>query len=163
MSLSLRLRWKIAAFLHNLLSCLVLCGWELQVLGQQSSEQRRVNASVCPVCVSVCVFAWPPSSCPGPHPTAPACAPPPPLAKLGALGGCCAQSASSALGDPRRAWVQRPRAQLQPSGGRGGEGVVREPEKPEPTAAAAVRRDGQRALKFVTAAANSWREQGPSK
>lgn len=104
----------------------------------------RVHMYVC----GVRVRAWPPLLAP--------LRPAPPLALLGAP-----RAARSGPAPPR--WeatpcaprVQRPERQFQPLREAGRREVVREPEKPEPQPAA-LRRDGQRALKFVTAAANSW-------
>lgn len=94
-------------------------------------ERACACAHVC-MCVSVRARGLPAAGPPtAPHPPPPARRPRPSLA--GCAPGRCAPPALG--GDPRRApGSKAPRGGPSPSGGRGGEGVVRAPEKPEPTA-----------------------------
>lgn len=125
-------------------------------------------------CVCVCARArsraWPLCSCPcshpTPHPTPPhrASVPPPPRC-AGCAAGCCSLGLlpPRLRGDPRCApGSKAPRYSSSPSGGRGGEGGGAGARKAGAHSRPALRRDGQLALKFVTAAANSWTEPGRS-
>lgn len=98
-----------------------------------------------------------------PHRTGPACLPRPAVLgapQAAALWACSPLACEATLGAPR---VQRPRATAPapPGGGEakgGGAGARKAGAHSRP----ALRRDGQLALKFVTAAANSWPEPGRS-
>ena len=164
MRLSRALEIKDRLPLRSFISPTVL-GWELQVPGQRGSQAARWGCERECARVRVCArVAFRQLSRPPPHPTHQTrpCAPPPPLAVLGAPRAAARLAGSPAPGrrPPCAPGSKAPALQLQPLRGAGRrKGWCGSQKSPNPQPAA-LSRDGQRALKFVTVAADSWPQPG---